>query len=79
MNYYRTGSFSSGDLRVLESALNQAWNVSQSRDYEEDPEKATELYNSMAVTIMRLASTGETGMQNLIQRTLMMVLPANRA
>lgn len=54
-----------------ESAVNQAWGVSQSRHYEADPAKAAELYKSLALSVMQLAASGETGIQNLVQRAVM--------
>lgn len=70
-----TTSFGPADLRVLESALNQAWEVFQSRNHEEDPAKAAELYSSLARTILQSASSGESEIQSLVARALT-ALPA---
>lgn len=76
MNYYNTASFGAKDLRHLESALNQAWGISQSRDYESDPVKAAAIKSALALRIMQMAEVGEFRTQNLVERALMFLPPA---
>lgn len=75
LNKSTTTSFGPADLRILESALNQAWGASQSQNYEEDPAKAAEIYSSLARTIIQSAASGESEIQSLVARALT-VLPA---
>lgn len=75
MNYYNTASFGPSDLRHLQSALNQAWSLSQSRDYESDPIKAAAIKSALALRIMQMAEVGELQIQNLVERALMFLPP----